>query len=356
MSNVVQFRGGGNVPSVFTSHANLPNMAAATQTGLTSSFASIGYKGKNWRIKHRGEEEILFDDRGAPLPSLDVVIVGVSEHISKNFYEKRFSEGDTAAPDCFSFDGIHPDLASPKKQCSTCAACPQNVWGSRINDTGKKAKACMDGRRIAVVPSGDITNEGYGGPMLLRVPPMSLVNLAKYGTELTRFGAQPFMVETRLGFDYTVAHPLLTFTAMGWLSDEQAEAVIAAMDDPQIDRMLAQEVHEVRADPVQESSPLANQKPPAVFNAPPQVAPVQVAPVQVAPQPAPQPANDPAPVRKKSGFGKAASMAPAAPPAAPPAQATPLQQPVAPTLPQMPANMEAAIAGLLRAPSLPNVG
>jgi hypothetical protein len=264
MNNIVPLRA-GQMPAIFQGRANLPDMAKATGQGLAAAFCVIGYKGKNWRLKYRGEDVLVKDDKGVPLPSLPVIIVGVSPAISKQWYDKKYAEGDNEAPDCFSINGIAPDPASPKIQSPSCAACPQNVWGSRINDNGKKAKSCQDSRRIAVVPLGDIENEGYGGPMMLRVPPMSLANLAKFGTDVQRFGAQPFMVATELGFDYDVAYPLIKFTALGWLDEAQAVAVAKAMEDPLIERMLETEAVEATADPVGEASALSSGGPAQAF-------------------------------------------------------------------------------------------
>lgn len=264
MNNIVPLRS-GQMPAVFANRANLPDMNAAAQAGLAAAFAVIGYKGRNWRIKYRGEDELLMDARRVPIPTLDVVIVGLSPAISKQFYDRRYTEGDNEAPDCFSIDGIKPDRASPKLQCASCAACPQNVWGSRTTDAGKKAKACQDSRRIAVVPLGDIANDGYGGPMMLRVPPMSLANLAKFTTEIGRFGAQPFMIQTQLSFDYDVAYPLIHFSALGWLDEAQAVGVAQAMENPLIERMLETEVVEAQADPAADQNALAGGRPAGAF-------------------------------------------------------------------------------------------
>ncbi len=264
MSNIVPLRA-GQMPAVFAGRANLPDMNKATGEGLAAAFCVIGYKGRNWRLKYRGEDELIKDEKGVPIPYLPVVIVGVSPAISKQFYDKKFSEGDNEAPDCFSINGIAPDVSSPKKQCVSCAACPQNVWGSRVTEAGKKAKNCQDSRRIAVVPLGDIENEGYGGPMMLRVPPMSLGNLAKFGTDIQRFGAQPFMIATQLGFNYDVAYPLIEFQALGWLDEAQAVAVAGVMEDPLIQRMLETEMVEATADPASEQGALAGGAPAGAF-------------------------------------------------------------------------------------------
>lgn len=243
----------GRPPAAFASRRSTMN--AAAQQGVQASFAVIGYKGRNWRVRYRGEDNLLKDGRGAPVPSLDVIIVGVAPNISKQWYEKRYSEGDNAAPDCFSVNGATPDPASPKRQCATCAACPHNQWGSRVTEGGKKAKACQDSRRLAVVPFGDPKNDSYGGPMMLRIPPMSLNQLANYAGQLERKGASLEFVGTRLSFDWNVAYPLITFEPIGWLDDTQAELVVGAdgqsgiCADPLVERMLNEVVDEATHDP-----------------------------------------------------------------------------------------------------------
>lgn len=348
MNNIVPLRA-GSMPAVFASRANLPDMNAAMQQGLQAAFAVIGYKGRNWRVKYRGEDELLKDERGVPVPQLPVVIVGVNPNISKQFYDKRYAEGDNEAPDCFSHDGIKPDPASPKLQCATCAACPQNAWGSRVNESGKKIKACADSRRIAVVPLGDIENESYGGPMLLRVPPMSLANLSKYGTDLARYGGTPFSVGTALAFDYDVAYPLITFQALGWLDEDQATRVLKVLDDPLVARILELEPPEAVAE-TQAESALAGGGPAAAF-ANSVVADIGPAPkaepkAEPKPEPKPEPKAE-APVHhapKKSGGFATAAAAPAAP-SAPPAE--PKAESVPTVVSGAPAGLEAAINDLL---------
>jgi len=227
----------GSVPSAFAKR-NPSGMLDNARAGVQASFAVVGYKGRNWRLKHRGEETLLRDAQGRPIPELDVVIVGVAPSISKIYYERAYVEGDDSAPDCFSLDGERPDANAPKKQSPTCGNCPKNAWGSRITEAGKRAKACQDSRRTAIVPLGDIANESLGGPMLLRIPPTSLPNLANYADFLTRKGADLPWVATRLTFDYDVAYPKIEFTALRYLDEAEGADAAAAMENPQIERML----------------------------------------------------------------------------------------------------------------------
>jgi hypothetical protein len=318
---------GGTIPAAFQSRTNLPDMTGAMQAGLSAGFAVIGYRGKTWRIKFRGEDKPILDGAGRAMNDLNVVIVGVSDKISKQWYAKRYNEGDNEAPDCFSINGEHPDPASPHKQCDSCAACPQNIWGSRITEQNKKAKACQDSKRLAIVPWGDHHNTEYGGPMLLRLPPMSLANLSRYASELKRYGGQPFMAATRLSFDLDKAHPLIKFEAIGWLTDEEAIEINEVLDDPQIDRILHSEL-ETTADPEGEeqvASALAGSAPASTF-----IPPVQQAP-EPAPAPAPQPvAPPPPPPAPEPAPPPPPPPAPAPEPAQAAAKPTPFTQSTAP--------------------------
>jgi hypothetical protein len=194
------------------------------RSGVSQSFGVLSYRGKTWRLKYQGIEQVLRDNER----NLDCVIVGVSPNVSKNFYPKQYTEGDSEPPVCFSTDGIRPDASAPQKQNDLCATCKNNEWGSRMTPAGKRAKACADSRRLAIVPLEDIENDLLGGPMLLRVPPTSLVNLSHYADFLAKKGASFEMVGTRISFEDT-AYPKLMFNALGFLSDDQQ--MLATGDD-----------------------------------------------------------------------------------------------------------------------------
>lgn len=193
--------------------------------GIPVSFGVLGYKGKNFRVKYRGEEAVLKDDRG-PVPHVDVVIVGVSPAISRQYFGRAYTEGDDQGPECWSTDGERPDAAVQHKQNPVCGTCKWSQWGSRVTDAGKKAKVCQDTRRVAVVPLDNIPNTAFGGPMLLRLPPMTITNLSKYAEFLSHKGASFETVATRISFDSNMAYPRLTFEARGFLEDDQLRQVI----------------------------------------------------------------------------------------------------------------------------------
>jgi hypothetical protein len=229
--------------------------------GAEGGFGVVSIKGSKWRIKFGGEDQPITDSEGEMVPSIPVVLIKASAHISKVYYSKQFEEGVDQAPDCMSIDGTVPDAGVPFPQADQCSACPHNVWGSKITESGKKSKACADSRRMAIVPAAVkkadadpevLLNESYGGPMLLRVPPASLQDLAKYGRELiNKHNMSYAAVVTRIGFDPDAAYPKLTFKALRPLTDEEKEVVVSYYETGAFDAILhtAPEMTEAAAAP-----------------------------------------------------------------------------------------------------------
>lgn len=243
--------------------------ANAMMNGVESSFAIVSYRGKVWRIKHNGEETKITNSDGDVVSSIRVIVLGVNPHMSKLFYAKKYEEGDDSSPDCWSSNGISPDPGVPSPQSVKCATCPQNQFGSRITESGKQGKACSDSRRIAVVPAGDIENERWGGPMLLRVAGKSArEDLRDYG-HLLKVNKVPFYaVVTKLSFDNDASYPKINFAVDSAetrkLTGEDARAIIALRDSDIIARILSTEPAAPPPVPRVEMSPhFAEQEKPA---------------------------------------------------------------------------------------------
>lgn len=220
--------------------ANVP-VIDELSSGIQSSFGLIGYKGKVWSIRYRGEDTPLMrEDGDGPKSSIEVVVLKASTSISKIWYEQGYVEGSNAAPDCFSNNGVTPEVTSAKKQCESCAVCPHNQWGSRITPAGKQGKACSDSKRLAVVPVNDINNDLYGGPMLLRVPAASLQDVAMYGQKMAQLGYPAFSVATKIAFDPAESYPKFVFSALRPLSDDEADIVLGLRDSHSVQRILSE--------------------------------------------------------------------------------------------------------------------
>jgi hypothetical protein len=219
--------------------------AADLTTGVMAGFPTISYRGKVWRIRKGGEEQNYVDANGDAVQSLELVLVKATPTLAKVFYKAAFEEGSTGKPDCWSADGIKPDANVQEPVCATCAACPNNVWGSRISEQGKKGKLCADRRRMAVVGPQDLAANGADcEKLLLHAPAGSLKGLKEYAEKVLQPKGVPYYaVVTRVGFDVTQAHPQLTFRATRFLTESEARAILEIRDGDEVARIL-QESHE----------------------------------------------------------------------------------------------------------------
>lgn len=262
--------------------------ASAVSVG---GFPVISIKGKVFHIQ-RGDERILVtkDDSGDPSASLEAVIVAVNPNKSKVYYDSGYEEGSVAKPTCYSNDGIQPAADAENPQANKCAACPNNMWGSRITDNGGKGKACGDSMRLAIA-SPDQLND----PMLLRVPAASLKTLGQYGQQLAKRGVEPHHVVTKIGFDYNVAHPALTFKAVRFVDEGELNEIESVLleEDETITQITGianpntPEIEHKAAEPAPAPKPKPKPKP-----APEPVVEAKPEPVaEAAPEPKPEPAK-----------------------------------------------------------------
>ena len=199
--------------------------AAAVSAG---GYPVVSIKGKVFHVQ-RGDERTLVtkpgDDEEAA-GSLEVVILATNPNKSKVYYDGGYTEGSTDKPVCYSNDGIAPAADAEDPQSKKCAICPHNEWGSRISENGNKVKACTDSMRLAIAPAGQIND-----PMLIRVPAASLKTLGSYGSQLAKRGVGPEDVITKIGFDYNVAHPALTFKAVRFVDEAEAAEIEQVLAD-----------------------------------------------------------------------------------------------------------------------------
>lgn len=211
-------------------------------SGVTSGFPVISYRGKVWRIRKGGEEHNILDAEEDPRPFIEVVLLASNPNPSKIFYKKKYEEGSNDTPTCWSADGIKPDAGVKQPVSKSCAACPNNVWGSRITEQGNKTKLCSDARRMAVTSLQELEELGEKAPLyLLRVPPASLNPLKDYADKVLKPKSLPyFAVVTKIGFDANSSYPKMTFKALRYLSEDEAIAVLKLRDSEDARRILAE--------------------------------------------------------------------------------------------------------------------
>lgn len=197
--------------------------AAAVSAG---GFPVVSIKGKSFHIQRGDERTLVKNSDGDAAGSIEAVIVAVNPNKSKVFYDSGYEEGSNAKPTCYSNDGLAPAADAESAQAKKCATCPHNQWGSRITDNGGKGKACADSMRLAIAAPSQLND-----PMLLRVPAASLKVLGQYGAQLAKRGVEPQHVVTKIGFDYNVAHPALTFKAIRFVEDHEMGEIEAVLAD-----------------------------------------------------------------------------------------------------------------------------
>jgi|TARA_R110002110_G_scaffold156087_4_gene350984 hypothetical protein len=254
MSDMVTIESGG-LPAHLKGKTKTNNLfAAAVSVG---GFPVISIKGKVFHIQ-RGDVRELVTKAGTddePAPSLEVVILSVNPNKSKVYYNSGFVEGSVAKPTCYSNDGVAPATDAEEPQSKKCNVCPHNQWGSRITDSGGKGKACGDSMRLCVAAAGMIND-----PMLLRVPAATLKTLGLYGTQLSKRGVEPQYVITKVGFDYNVAHPALTFKAVRFVEESELNLVEETIveESELIDQITGvTEKPHIVVEPVGEAKPIA---------------------------------------------------------------------------------------------------
>lgn len=209
------------------------------ESGTTGGFPVISTKGKVFTIRRGDETEVVMrpDEEDEPAGSLQVVILKTHHGAAKTYFEGTYEEGSDDKPTCYSPDGIAPAADAEDRQANKCAICPRNQWGSRITDSGKKAKQCSDVKRLAVAPGGQVND-----PMLLRVPPTSLKAWDQYVAMLSKRGLTPAHVITKVSFDPTVAHQLLIFKVVDFITEDMVPLLEEALADPNLDAIIGSDV------------------------------------------------------------------------------------------------------------------
>src|ERR1017187_1768046 len=113
---------------------------AAAEEFASVKFPVFSIKGGRFHIKREGVKTLVTrpkvnpSDPDEPASYIDMLVLNLQK--AKTFYLEGYVEGSEEKPDCMSNDGIAPDAAATSPQCSTCALCPHNAWGSGSNDKG----------------------------------------------------------------------------------------------------------------------------------------------------------------------------------------------------------------------------
>lgn len=216
MNQIIPFDQMTNFPVAFDG-VDMFDLNIAAEEFASVKFPVISTKGGRFHIKREGvktlitREKVRPTDPDEPASYIDMVVLNLQK--SKTFYLEGYTEGSEEKPDCTSNDGIHPDPAAKIPQCSSCALCPHNAWGSGVNDKGEatKGKACSDVLRVAVASPANLDDV-----FMLRVPPASLKNFAEVSKWLSSKRVPVNGAVIRISFD-TDKTGVMSFQAIGGL-------------------------------------------------------------------------------------------------------------------------------------------
>lgn len=235
------------VPSTFKGPAKafqqLAGKGDSLAVGIGQSYGVLGYKGKVWSLRYRGERKTFVrPDDGTPANYLDVIILGQAKNKSKSFfatYDPNSGDGGDR-PLCSSIDGILPDDDVTEKQAESCAICPRNVWKTDAT-TGRRGRECTDYKRLAVLVLPPQTRAILGQPLMeavfLRVPPASLNSLAIMGDTMEKQGYHFSSYITRITFDPQKSWPEMQFKPVQELTDAEAPVIFELMGDDLVKRI-----------------------------------------------------------------------------------------------------------------------
>ena len=221
-NEVVPF--GGAVPSHIKQGGN-----SALTTALAGSAQGkrLSIKGGVFRMIVGGKEIASIEDRKLP-----VIIVNAMPRVGRTYYAGEYSDDKTAAPKCWSADGLKPDADVPDPQSPACATCAQNIKGSGKGDS----RACRYSQRLAVV----LANNIEGDVLQLSVPATSLFGdeesgkhpLQSYARMLKAQGVDPDSIVTELSFDTKAPVPKLFFRGLRYLNEAEYKLAQAQGQSP----------------------------------------------------------------------------------------------------------------------------
>ncbi len=175
-------------------------------------------------IAHQAQMFVMPD--GKKVESFTGIILDHSKAYA--WWAESFDKsGGGTPPQCFSMDGVKPDMMGEDVQAESCASCPNNKYGS----DGGRGKACKNMKRVHVLL------EGSAFPHRLTVPPSNLKAVDNYISMLTGQSTPYQLVKTTFKLKEEknkdgIAYSELTFEKSGLITSmDDAISIKAARDN-----------------------------------------------------------------------------------------------------------------------------
>jgi hypothetical protein len=247
------------------------------RSGLGSGFiapAKLSIEGKVFRvIKDDATVPVTRKDEDGndvPVSSLNVVVVAANRGKYKVFYGTKYDpKAEAEKPKCYSYDGERPSPNAEHPQHATCMGCPQNEFGSMVNDLGNETRACSDSKILAVIPIGVVKAmlpEGARGADVYslkvsatalsrnkadrKANPANQTSLVEYVNLLNAYPVEGGSVElpmrevaTNLHFEIEAKYPLLRFKLAKdpWLTPEQISYVAERAEGDDVKAIISEQ-------------------------------------------------------------------------------------------------------------------
>lgn len=179
---------------------------------------------------------------GSPVKDNKLNAVIVDYVYENHLFEGKFNPDKPASPVCFAFGRTEEELAphekSAKPQAETCAACPNNVYGTAVDQDGNpgKGKACKNIRRLAIIPASACESAESvkdAETFYLKLPVTSVKGWAYYVKALANaLKRPPFAVQTEVACVPDVKSQFkVTFQPGDTLAPEIVQAVMAKREE-----------------------------------------------------------------------------------------------------------------------------
>jgi len=161
----------------------------AKQFNLKENMEGVAPRLPQINVVHRAE---LFEFPDEAQKKKFEGIILDTNRINAWWEESYDATGGGTPPDCFSMNGIEPDLNCNKPQGMKCAECAKNKFGSGIGKEGKpsRGKACKNMKRVHVMLENEML------PHRLTLPPSNLKAIDMYISLLTSKGLPYQLVNT----------------------------------------------------------------------------------------------------------------------------------------------------------------
>ena len=208
-----------------------------------SQVRRLSIRGGVFRKVVGSQEVAELEDR-----KINVIIVKTAP-LSRTYYSKGYTAGETSAPTCWSSNtstGVPDDsVVATDRQSPTCFNCPQNVKGSGAGES----RACRYNQRVALLIADADGNVVSPDVYQLSLPATSIfgddkqkLGLQSYAKFLTAQNAPLAGIITEIRFDTDSSTPKLCFKPVRPVDESELRLVIEAQKDPETAKLVTMTV------------------------------------------------------------------------------------------------------------------